>query len=55
MCAAVNPVVRSMVRDVCRGAYEEDVLVYGDSAQQAIVATVMEETGNFTCPDGIYI
>jgi hypothetical protein len=33
-----------------RGAYEEDVLVYGDSAQQAIVATVMEETGNFTCP-----
>ena len=33
----------------CRGAYAEAVLVYGDNAQQSIVATVMEKTDNFTC------
>ena len=33
----------------CRPAYAQTVLVYGDNAQQPIAATVMEETGNFTC------
>ena len=34
----------------CRGAYAGAVSVYGENAQQPIVATVMEEMDNFTCP-----